>query len=180
MAQLVARTAGGREVVSSNLATPTKHERHTRSMKRKTPMHIIFAGGFVFQQGKLLLGKRSMHEGHLPGYWAVPGGKVEYHNETLWNIVQKTVKEEVREETDVIVSIETMQLINTTNFLRTDGKPVVAMNFLCDYISGEAKPLDGTDEVRWVTLEETKDLLIETNVRKQISLAFEINAKARQ
>ncbi len=47
------------------------------------PKHIIFVGAFIFREGKLLLAQRSFEENHLPGYWAVPGGKVEITPDTF-------------------------------------------------------------------------------------------------
>ncbi len=142
--------------------------------EKSPPKHIIFAGGFVFRDGKLLLGQRSMDEGHLPGYWAVPGGKVEHSNGTVWDIIEKTVINEVLEETGVIID-ENMQLFSNNSFTRTDGQPVIAMNFICKYASGTPKPLDGTSNVKWVSKPELSGLLIEENTQKQMHMAFAQN-----
>lgn len=129
----------------------------------------------MFKDGKLLLAQRSMDEGHLPGYWAVPGGKVEIEPET-WNIIEKTVCNEVLEETDIVID-ENMQMFTNNSFTRTDGQPVIALNFICKYVSGEPKPLDGTSAVRWVTEDKLGSLRIEANTLKQIHMAFAITTK---
>lgn len=134
------------------------------------PKHIIFAGGFVFKGGKLLVAQRSMDEGHLPGYWAAPGGKVELTS-GVTDILEKTVRDEVLEETGVQVKKD-MHMFNNRSFTRTDGQPVIAINFLCHYKSGEAQALDGTADVAWVTEEELNDLKIEENTLKQMHQAF--------
>ena len=137
-------------------------------------MHIIFAGAFIFKDGKLLLAQRAEDEGHLPGYWAVPGGKVE-DTPGIWSVVEKTVVTEAMEETGVVIS-EEMRLFANNSFTRTDGKPVIAMNFLCTYISGEPQVLDGTADVRWVDEAELADLKIEENTLKQMKQAFSLTA----
>jgi 8-oxo-dGTP diphosphatase len=144
--------------------------------EKSPPKHIIFAGGFVFKDGMLLLGQRSMDEGHLPGYWAVPGGKVELSNGTVWNIIENTVIDEVLEETGVVIS-ENMQMFSNNSFTRTDGQPVIAMNFICKYTSGTPKPLDGTTAVKWVSEPELDSLLIEANTLHQMHMAFELSTQ---
>lgn len=136
-----------------------------------SPQHIIFIGAFVIKDKKILLGKRSKNEGHLPGYWAVPGGKVE-HSENELDILQKTATQEVLEETGVAIEPEMFLLCNNS-FIRTDGKHVVGINFLCSYKSGAAKPLEDTEEVAWVSKDELDDYLIEPNSKRHILMAFE-------
>ena len=142
------------------------------TVEKSPPKHIIFAGGFVFKSGKLLVAQRSMDEGHLPGYWAVPGGKVELETE-VWNIIEKTVQNEVLEETGVVTDEEMIMFCNNS-FLRTDGQPVIAINFICNYRSGTAEPLDGTSDVRWVNEEELRHLKIESNTLQQMRLAYNL------
>ena len=138
--------------------------------EKQPPKHIIFAGGFVFKNGKLLIAQRSMNEGHLPGYWAVPGGKVELIKDT-WSVIEKTVAEEVLEETGVTVN-DNMVMFCNNSFTRTDGQPVIAMNFLCTWKHGEQQPLEDTSDVRWVAKHELDGLKIEENTLKQMHLAF--------
>jgi 8-oxo-dGTP pyrophosphatase MutT (NUDIX family) len=142
------------------------------TIEKSPPKHIIFAGGFVFKEGKLLVAQRSMDEGHLPGYWAVPGGKVELEAE-VWNIIEKTVQNEVLEETGIVIENE-MTMFSNNSFLRTDGQPVIAINFICSYKSGNAEALDGTSDVRWVNEEELTRLKIESNTLQQMRHAFSL------
>lgn len=122
-------------------------------------------------QGKLLVAKRSLDEGHLPGYWAVPGGKVDLTDEEVWNILEDTVTREVLEETGVVISSE-LKMFSNNSFIRTDGQPVVTINFICSYVSGDPQPLDGTTEVRWVDEAEIDNMRIEPNTCKQMHMAF--------
>ncbi len=140
-------------------------------MSSKSPKYIIFVGVFVFKGAKLLLAKRSESEGHLPGCWAVPGGKVEpIFNE--WDVLQATARREITEETGVVVA-KSMHMFSNNTFIRSDGSLTIAVNFLCQHDSGKAKPLDGTSDVKWFARHELDSLKLEANIRKQIDVAFD-------
>jgi len=139
--------------------------------EKDPPRFIIFVGGYVFKDGKLLLAQRSYDEGHLPGYWAVPGGKVDIQSEITYDLLQKTVSREIEEEVGIKVS-DDMQLISNNNFVRTDGQQVIAINFACDYKSGTPEPLEDTIAVKWVSQDELKNMKIQEDVLKQIHLVF--------
>lgn len=143
--------------------------------EKSPPKHIIHVGAFVFKDGKLLLGQRSFDEGHLPGFWATPGGKVEIEP-GIWNILEKTVHDEVKEEVGIEIKSD-MQMFLNNSFTRTDGQPVVSICFICKYKSGIAKPLEDTIDVRWVSLKELDDLKVEASSLKQMKMAFqEVNS----
>ena len=135
-----------------------------------TPRHIIYVGAFIVKDGRLLAIQRGLDEGHLPGYWSVPGGKVDIETD-VWHILEESVSREVMEETGVVIGKE-MRLFANNSFTRTDGEPMIAMNFLCEYVSGDPQPLDGTADVRWVTEDELSALKIEENTLRQMKLAF--------
>jgi 8-oxo-dGTP diphosphatase len=140
-------------------------------MKSDTPRHIIFVGGFVFRNGRILLGQRGPEEKHLPGYWAAPGGKIEIEAVDTWNILQKTVAAEVLEETGVVVS-EDMQLLSNNSFTRTDGSAVIGISFVCQWLSGEAEALEDTSAVAWVSLLDLAKYQIDPNTLTTIHKAF--------
>jgi NADH pyrophosphatase NudC (nudix superfamily) len=72
------------------------------------------------------------------------------------NIVEKSLKREVREE--VGIEVDNFQFLASRSFIRSSGHHVVALSFVVDYQSGEARPLEDQDEVRWVTIAEMKNL----------------------
>lgn len=139
--------------------------------EKNPPKFILFIGAFVFKDNKLLLAQRSFDEGHLPGYWAVPGGKVDLTDTIVWNILEKTAQKEILEETGVQVA-DAMVLLSNNSFVRTDGQPVIAINFICQYVSGTPQPLEDTIDVKWIGLDDVSSLQIESGVQKQIKLAF--------
>lgn len=141
------------------------------SAENKT--HLILVNGVVFNGDKVLVSQRSWEEPHEPGKWTIPGGKVERTEEEEFHVIEKTLKNEIMEETDVEIEDEVKMVTNNT-FLRSTGQHVVAFVFKCKYKSGEAKPLEDTIDVKWATLEEIKDMEFPPNVKEYILEAFSI------
>jgi 8-oxo-dGTP diphosphatase len=124
--------------------------------KDKAKFHIVQVQGWVRKDGKFLMAQRSFKELQAPGAWSIPGGKVETEAEIEEWPLQKTLKKEIKEEVGVVVS-DTMELVYNDAFTRVDGAHVVAITFLCDYVSGEAQPLEDTEKVKWFTLDELEN-----------------------
>lgn len=116
--------------------------------------HIVLVKGWVEKDGKYLMAKRSQKEIQAPGTWSIPGGKMEAKDGP--HVVEEHLKEEVKEEVGIEIKDE-VELIYTNAFTRVDGAHVVGLTFLCHWKSGEAQPLDDTDEVKWFSLEELKN-----------------------
>jgi 8-oxo-dGTP diphosphatase len=122
--------------------------------KDNAPFHIVAVKAWVEKDNKFLLAKRGPHELNKPNTWSLPGGKVE--NGIEFNILQKTLKNEVKEEVGIEIT-NNISLVSNSSFERVDGAHVVMLTFLCHYKSGEAKPLEDTSEVKWFSLEELKN-----------------------
>lgn len=128
--------------------------------------HIVLVKGWIEKDGKFLLARRSDKELHKPGAWSLPGGKIDSDkNET--DILQKTLKREIMEEIGIEVS-DDIELVYDNSFVRVDGAHVVSMTFLCHLLSGEARPLEETAEVAWLSLDELKKFKAEEWLRTEI------------
>ena len=123
--------------------------------KENIPLHVVFVEGWVKKDNKYLLAKRSSKDDQSAGKWAVPGGKVDM--ELVSNIVENSLEREIGEE--VGIQVFNPRFFASRSFIRSSGHHVVGLSFLLDYGSGEAKPLEDQDEVRWVTFEEMRILL---------------------
>jgi len=137
----------------------------------KNKTHLILANGVVFKGGKVLVSQRSWQEPNQPGKWTIPGGKVERTKKTVFNVLEKTVKDEVLEETGVRIK-DKVRLVTNNTFLRSTGQHVVALTFACEYKSGKPMPLDDTIDCKWASLAEVKRMKFAPNVKKYILLAF--------
>jgi len=118
------------------------------------PLHVVFVEAWIKKGNKYLLAKRSSKDDQAAGKWAVPGGKIEMEIES--NIVENSLKREVKEE--VGIEVDNFQFLASRSFIRSSGHHVVALSFIANYKSGEAKPLEDQDEVRWVAIEEMEKL----------------------
>lgn len=136
--------------------------------------HLILVNGAVFRGDKVLVSQRSWDEPHEPGKWTIPGGKVERTDREVFNIIEKTLRAEVLEETGVEIG-EKIQLVTNNTFFRSTGQHVVAMVFKCFYQDGEARPLEDTIDCKWVTIEEVKKMEFPPNVKEYILKAFELS-----
>ena len=123
--------------------------------KKNIPLHVVFVEAWVKKDNKYLLAKRSSKDDQAAGKWAVPGGKVDMELES--DIIENSLEREVMEEVGVKVSDP--RFFASRSFIRSSGHHVVGLSFLLDYKSGEAKPLEDQDEVRWVTFKEMEVLL---------------------
>lgn len=135
-------------------------------------LHIVLVNAVVLKEGKVLISQRSFEETHMPGKWTIPGGKVDQTEGVVWNMIEKTLAQEVEEETDVKIK-ERVTLVTNNTFIRSTGHHVIALVFRCEWQSGEAKPLEDTIAVRWVSREEFDQFDFAPGVKDYIKKAFE-------
>lgn len=119
--------------------------------KDKANFHIVLVKAWVRKDDKFLIAKRATHEVHAGGDWSVPGGKVD--NTVEQSVVEATLRREIEEEVGIQIS-ESMEYLCSNSFIRDDGAHVVTLMFVCQYFSGEARPLEDTSEIRWLSLDE--------------------------
>lgn len=119
--------------------------------------YIVLVKAFIRKGDKFLLAQRALTELQKPGAWSIPGGKVDFQDNYAADILLKTLKREVREEVGINVK-DNVAFIWSSLFTRDDGKKVIGCTFLAEYDSGVAQPLDETNSVKWLTLEELENL----------------------
>jgi len=135
----------------------------------------VLVNAVIVKDGKILISQRDMNEKHQPGSWTIPGGKIENYNgeDEIFNIVEKTVVKEIQEEVGVEIK-DNIHLIANNTFKHTQGHIVLVMVFLCEYKSGEAKPLEDTMDVRWISSNELSDYEFAPNVKDYIAKGFSL------
>jgi ADP-ribose pyrophosphatase YjhB (NUDIX family) len=139
--------------------------------KDNAHFHIVLVKGIVVKDGKYLIAQRSLKEVQAPGKWSLPGGKVELRTkEDDLNILEETVKREVKEETSIEIE-ENPQYLQSISFVRVDKAPVIGTLFLCKWKSGIAKPLEDHDQVAWITIDELKNYDLAKGVENAIRFA---------
>ena len=109
---------------------------------------MVGVGAVVRDGDRILLVRRGREPGR--GLWAVPGGKVERGEE-----MRATARREVEEETGL--RIEVGEPVWVGEVIEADHH-IVLIDFAAELIGGELSPGDDADEVRWVAMEEARDL----------------------
>jgi len=127
----------------------------------------ILVNGVVFKGETVLISQRSWEEEHMPGRWTIPGGKVDHADDDIFDVLQKTVRREVMEETGVEIA-EEMEIVSNNSYTKENGQHVIAIVFKCHYKSGEAKPLEDTIACKWATIDEVKAIDFPPHVKEYI------------
>lgn len=107
----------------------------------------------------------------MPGLWTIPGGKVDQTEGGVWGVIEQTLEREIKEETGVEIEDE-VHLVSNNTFIRSTGHHVIAMNFICIWKSGVAKPLEDTIKVAWISQDQLGDYELCPGVDKYIQSAL--------
>jgi 8-oxo-dGTP diphosphatase len=133
-------------------------------MSNNYPIHIVAAGGFVTNShGQVLLIKSPRY-----GDWEFPGGQVE-ESETIPHALER----EVFEETGIIVRVKSLVGI----YSNTRKPPVVNMDFICEYISGEPATSAESTEVEWVDRDEALSRVKREAINKRLKNMLEFSGE---
>ena len=137
--------------------------------------YSVLVNAVIAKDGKILISQRSLNEKHQPGSWTIPGGKIENYNgeDEIFDIVDKTLAKEIREEVGIEIFNNTRLIANNT-FRHTKGHIALALVFLCEYKEGIADALDDTINVAWISPQELNKYDFAPNVCEYISKGFAI------
>ena len=141
-------------------------------------LHYVAVTGIVVKGGKYLIAKRSEKEKNFPGFWTVPGGRLEQEDyinnpkdtgDAWYNVLEKVLQREVKEETGI--NIKNPKYLLSLAFIRSDNIPVTINSFYCNYDSGEIKLSDELADYRWVSVEDLKNYQLISGIREEIEMA---------
>lgn len=141
----------------------------------QTNFYAVLVNAVIVKEGKILISRRSMEEKHQPGAWTIPGGKIEnYDNrDEIFGVVEKTLEKEVKEEVGIEIS-KNVHLIMNNTFRHSKGHMVLALIFMCEYLGGEAAPMDDTSNVAWINSTQINDYAYAPNVKEYIAKGFSL------
>jgi ADP-ribose pyrophosphatase YjhB (NUDIX family) len=116
--------------------------------------YVVNVEAAIVRGDRWLLARRSEQEAHAGGTLSLVGGKVERAG-VADDILEETLRREIREEVGVEVGTR-MRYVHSKAFVADDGDPVIDIVFLCEYVSGEPRPLDPSEvaAVSWMTLDD--------------------------
>lgn len=100
-----------------------------------------------------LMIKRAKTEEVFPGYWGIPGGKVELFDESLEAAALRECREEIR------VEIETSLKIVTNNIVQKSDAAVLYIVMMTELATKiECIPGVEVEKVEWMTKSEIREL----------------------
>ncbi|WP_406153779.1 (deoxy)nucleoside triphosphate pyrophosphohydrolase [Streptomyces sp. NBC_01023] len=104
---------------------------------------VVVVGGALYDQGRLLAARRSAPP-ELAGRWELPGGKLE-PGESAGQALVRELREELGVETEPLERIPGEWPL---------GRGLVLQVWTARLISGEARPLEDHDALRWLGPDE--------------------------
>ena len=122
-------------------------------------LHHVAVTGIIVKDGKYLITKRSEKEKNFPGFWTVPGGRLEqsdYINnpkdtgDAWYNVLERVLEREVKEETGI--NVKNSRYLLSLAFMRSDNISVTVNSYYCDYDSGEVQLSDELSDYKWVSV----------------------------
>lgn len=123
-------------------------------MKRKKPSVTIDAI-ILNEKGEVLLIKRKNEP--FKGFWALPGGFVEYGE-----MVENAVLREVKEETGL--DVEIIKLFNVYSDPKRDPRGhTISIVYYCKIKGGFLKGGDDAKEARWINFVQDLNLAFDHN-----------------
>jgi len=118
-----------------------------RPVERK--IRAVTVDGLVIKKGKILLVRRN-HEPYF-GFWAIPGGYVEY-GETC----EQAVLREVREETGLETKIK--KFLGVYSAPSRDPRQTIAIAYLLDVKGGKVEKSDEATDIGWFNFDDLPSL----------------------
>ena len=149
-------------------------------MKEKNDiLHEIVITAIIVKDGEYLITRRSMKEKRFPGFWTVPGGKLETddyihlpkESEHYWyNVLEKVLRKEVADE--VGLEIKNIEYLTSLARVHEDKSPSLVISCLADYAGGEVRlQEDEASDFAWVSLEEAKNYELIDGIYDELVMA---------
>ncbi len=105
----------------------------------------VGCGALIFNdQGQMLLMQRAKGAANEPGFWAKPGGAIEFE-ETAEQAIKREIKEELN------IDIEIIGWLPHVDHKTAEGQHWVAINFVAKVVGGELTNMEPhkCDAVEW-------------------------------
>ncbi|HEX4079991.1 MAG TPA: NUDIX hydrolase [Rhizomicrobium sp.] len=138
---------------------------------RLNPGCILVGVGAVIwnEQGQVLLIRRTKPP--WQNEWSLPGGKVEY-GESLRTALLREVVEETGLHVEILGRIDVAELIRD-EAAGAAGSHFVLIDFSARAVSGDAIAASDAAAVRWVSMDELKEIPLWSETRRVIALSAE-------
>jgi 8-oxo-dGTP diphosphatase len=129
----------------------------------------VGVGGVLLHRGRVLLIRRGKQP--LRGRWVVPGGTVE-----LGESLEEALVREMEEETGI--RVRPVSLLTVFDRIEKDASEVryhyVIVDYLCEYLGGEARAGSDALDVAWATESELGDFDMPPKALEVVRDAFRL------
>ena len=136
----------------------------------------VCVGAFLFNKGKVLIMKRSKKEKFMPGYWDIPGGKMEF-GETPEEALKREAKEEIN------LGIEAVVPCSAFSYVSLEGsRHNVDIQYIVRATEDvqKIKIMDAHEEYRWIDANDLENLSnISDEMRGALGKGFELYNKLK-
>jgi len=137
-------------------------------------MQRVVTSGFIIDQGKALFLRRGDNEKFLPGYWELPGGKLDEFEEPAAGVLRE-IKEEANIDCDILGLHHAWHYITE---YEGEKKQFVQVCFVLRPRGvANVKPADGMDDFAWITPDEVDKYQMSREMKKEIVSGFQWAAK---
>jgi mutator protein MutT len=115
----------------------------------------IIVSAVIFNQGKILLGKKEKDRGPYPNTWHIPGGGVELEKETC----DEAVIREIKEETGL--GVKNLEKIHWDTGMEPNKHGEITyyvfLVYKCEYEKGDLIASDDLEHLEWVDVKNLND-----------------------
>lgn len=142
-------------------------------------LHEVAITAIIQKGNKFLITKRSLTKKRFPGYWTVPGGKLEtkdYINldketkDYWYNVLERTLQREVYEE--VGLKIKNVNYLTSLATIHAGNNPSLVISCTAKYASGKVELQENeTVDHAWVTLKEAKKYKLIDGIYDELVMA---------
>lgn len=142
-------------------------------------LHEVAITAIIQKGNKFLITKRSLTKKRFPGYWTVPGGKLETKDYTSldketkdywYNVLERTLQREVEEE--VGLKIKNVNYLTSLATIHAGNNPSLVISCIAKYSSGRVKlQEEEAIEYAWVTLKEAKNYQLIDGIYDELVMA---------
>ncbi len=145
-------------------------------------LHEVAITAIIKNKNKFLIVRRSKTKKRFPGYWTVPGGKVEASDylrlkkdpSCSWQrydrVLERTLARELKEE--VGIKTKNFKYLTSLAVIHQGGVSSIVISCSVDYVSGRVKlQKKENDKYVWVTLNQAKKFKLLGGIYKELKMA---------
>lgn len=132
----------------------------------------ICASGLIIKDKKILIVKRADNDDYLPGYFEIPGGKIEFGEDPKVGAAREVLEE-------VGIEVDAEYPLNAFSDIGASGSHVVEIVYFCNIrdLNAEVSLSEEHSEYKWITIEEIDHIYMTEKMKQSIKTAYDHSLK---